>query len=34
MCVCVGVDAFVCDSTLSGLVCLVIQCIVLMRSEY
>ena len=33
-CGCVSVDACVCDSTLSGLVCLVIQCSVLMVSEY
>ena len=32
--VCVCVDACVCDPTLSGLVCLVIQCSVLMVSEY
>ena len=40
VCVCVRVcvhecvDACVCDPTLSGLVCLVIQCSVLMVSEY
>ena len=38
VCVCVGVcvyvDACVCDPTLSGLVCLVIQCSVLLVSEY
>ena len=38
MCVCVRVlvrvDACVCDPTLSGLVCLVIQSSVLMVSEY
>ena len=34
MCVCVCVDACVCDPTLSDLVCLVIQCSVLMVSEY
>ena len=33
-CTCVCVDACVCDPTLSGLVCLVIQCSVLMVSEY
>ena len=33
-CACVCVDACVCDPTLSGLVCLVIQCSVLMVSEY
>ena len=32
--VCACVDACVCDPTLSGLVCLVIQCSVLMVSEY
>ena len=34
VCACVCVDACVCDPTLSGLVCLVIQCSVLMVSEY
>ena len=34
VCVCVWVDACVCDPTLSGLVHLVIQCSVLMVSEY
>ena len=35
VCVCVlCVDACVCDPTLSGLVCLVTQCSVLMVSEY
>ena len=34
VCVCVCVDACVCDPTLSSLVCLVIQCSVLMVSEY
>ena len=33
-CVCVCVDACVFDPTLSGLVCLVIQCSVLMVSKY
>ena len=33
-CACVCVDACVCDPTLRGLVCLVIQCSVLMVSEY
>ena len=33
-CACVCVDACVCDLTLSGLVCLIIQCSVLMVSEY
>ena len=33
-CACVCVDACVCDPTLSGLVCLAIQCSVLMVSEY
>ena len=33
-CECVCVDTCVCDPTLSGLVCLVIQCSVLMVSEY
>ena len=34
VCVCVCVDTCMCDPTLSGLVCLVIQCSVLMVSEY
>ena len=34
VCPCGCVDACVCDPTLSGLVCLVIQCSVLMVSEY
>ena len=34
VCVCACVDACVCDPTLSGLVCLVIQSSVLMVSEY
>ena len=34
VCACVSVDASVCDPTLSGLVCLVIQCSVFMVSEY
>ena len=34
VCACVCVDACVCDPTLSRLVCLVIQCSVLMVSEY
>ena len=34
VCACVSVDACVCDPTLSGLVCLVIQCSVFMVSEY
>ena len=34
VCVCVRVCVCVCDATLSGLVCLVIQCSVLMVSEY
>ena len=34
VCACVCVDACVCDPTLSGLVCLVIQSSVLMVSEY
>ena len=33
-CACVCVDACVYDPTLSGLVCLVIQCSVLMVSKY
>ena len=34
VCVCVCVDTCVCDPTLSGFVCLVIQSSVLMVSEY
>ena len=34
VCVYACVDTCVCDPTLSGLVCLVIQCSVLMVSEY
>ena len=33
-CACVCVDACMCDPTLSSLVCLVIQCSVLMVSDY
>ena len=34
VCMCVGTYMYVCDPTLSGLVCLVIQSSVLMVSEY